>query len=289
MIMISTNYSKDAELQDIEITDYDTKYGNETGINLSRMRLPERYDIAKYYVRNKRKSKVIRDSEIITRRKGEWGKWVAKDNESLPDISDDFDWQITYNFPDTLHNNKSPIGATYGGKQVTYRRLYLILCEHFNYGEYFIDTYFDTVYPYTVKPDIDMELNKIKSDLVAYAEEYVLDGAVVTKSGNLDKRYKVNKEVKKRLKDYKQFASEWEESHGEELADKIKKDIIRALEVGEIPLDCSLSEGTLKARKLAGIASTETFFAMGDLIEHINLYVRIGGNKKWRTKQGILV
>jgi hypothetical protein len=287
--MISTNYSKDAELLDIEITDYDTKYGNETGINLSRMRLPERYDIAKYYVRNKRNSKVIRDDEVITRRKGEWGKWVHKDSEDLPDISDDFDWQITYNFPATRHNNKSPIGATYGGENVTYRRLYLILCEHFNGGEYFVDTYFDTVYPYTVKPDIDMELNKIKSDLVAYAEDYVLDGAVVTKSGNLDKRYNVNKEVKKRLKDYKQFASEWEESHGEELADKIKKDIIRALEIGEIPLSCSLSEGTLKARKLAGITSTETFFAMGDLIEHINLYVRIGGNKKWRTKQGLLV
>lgn len=287
--MISTNYSKDAELQDIEITDYDTKYGNETGINLSRMRLPERYDIAKYYVRNKRNSKVIKDGKIITRRKGEWGKWVDKDNESLPDISDDFDWQITYNFPDTLHNNKSPIGTTYGGENVTYRRLYLILCEHFNGGEYFVDTYFDTVYPYTIKPDIDMELNKIKTDLVAYAEEYVLDGAVVTKSGNLDKRYNVNREVKKRLKDYKQFASEWEESYGEELADKIKKDIIRTLEVGEIPLGCFLSENTLRARKLAGITSTETFFAMGDLIEHINLYVKIGGNKKWRTKQGILV
>ena len=105
MIMISTNYSKDAELLDIEITDYDTKYSNETGINLNRMRLPERYDIAKYYVRNKRNSKVIRNGEVITRRKGEWGKWVGKDNESLPDISDDFDWQITCNFPVTLHNN----------------------------------------------------------------------------------------------------------------------------------------------------------------------------------------
>ena len=90
MIMISTNYSKDAELLDIEITDYDTKYGNETGINLSRMRLPERYDIAKYYVRNKRNSKVIRDNKVITRRKGEWGKWVNKEAEDLPDISDDF-------------------------------------------------------------------------------------------------------------------------------------------------------------------------------------------------------
>ena len=146
-----------------------------------------------------------------------------------------------------------------------------------------------TVIPLELAILCSSALDLLKSDLVAYAEEYVLDGAVVTKSGNLDKRYKVNKEVKKRLKDYKQFASEWEESHGEELADKIKKDIIRALEVGEIPLGCSLSEGTLKARKLAGIASTETFFAMGDLIEHINLYVRIGGNKKWRTKQGILV
>ena len=51
--MISTNYSKDAPLLEDEILDYDTFNQNETGINDGRMRLPTRYDISKFYQRNK--------------------------------------------------------------------------------------------------------------------------------------------------------------------------------------------------------------------------------------------
>ena len=53
--MIS-NYTKDASLLDYEILDYDTTESNETGINSGRMRLPTRYDIAKYYQRAVRNS-----------------------------------------------------------------------------------------------------------------------------------------------------------------------------------------------------------------------------------------
>ena len=52
--MNKVDYSKDAELLDVEITDYDTVNNNDTGINDTRMRLPRRYDIVKYYKRNKR-------------------------------------------------------------------------------------------------------------------------------------------------------------------------------------------------------------------------------------------
>ena len=57
--MIRHDYSKDASLLDVEIDDFDTQSYREegnhsTGINDNRMRLPTRYDIAKYYLRNKR-------------------------------------------------------------------------------------------------------------------------------------------------------------------------------------------------------------------------------------------
>ena len=119
--MNKVDYSKDAELLDVEITDYDTVNGNDTGINDTRMRLPRRYDIVKYYKRNKRNT--------------ERGQWRKK--ASPIDFADDFDWQITYSFPSTLRNPKTAKGS-YGGRTVTYRRLYLILCEHFNGGRYFI-------------------------------------------------------------------------------------------------------------------------------------------------------
>ena len=110
--MIKTDYSKDAELLDYEILDYDTIDSHETGINDGRMRLPTRYDISKFYERNKR--------DRGKHRAGEYGQWKKKEEDDLLDFSDDFDWQITYSFPATLRNPKTKNGATYGGKSVTF-------------------------------------------------------------------------------------------------------------------------------------------------------------------------
>lgn len=258
------DYSKDAELLDVEIVD--------TGINATRMRLPNRYDIAKYYKSNKRNN--------------ERGYWVRKD--STIDFSDDFDWQITYSFPATIRNPKTSQG-TYGGKGVTYRRLYLILCEHFNGGRYFIDDYFNDVYPYTLKPEVDARLDIIKNDLIEYASDE-LDGAVATKAGEFDKRYKVNEGMKAKRKRYEAFASAWENAEGEYLASLIKDDIIYCLMSGQIPLlYTGNTQDTKRARIRAGLSAEPRFFATAQLIENIQLYVRLGGNKRWRTRQGILV
>ena len=81
--MIKPNVTKNAELLDIEIFDFDTSDVNETGINEDRMKLPSSYDISKYYKRNKRNR--------------EKGRWVKKSEEELPDFSSDFEWRITYN------------------------------------------------------------------------------------------------------------------------------------------------------------------------------------------------
>lgn len=262
--MNRVDYSKDAELLDVEIVD--------TGINATRMRLPNRYDIAKYYKRNKRNN--------------ERGYWVRKD--STIDFSDDFDWQITYSFPATIRNPKTSQGI-YGGKAVTYRRLYLILCEHFNGGRYFIDDYFNDVYPYTLKPEIDARLDVIKNDLIEYASDE-LEGAVATNAGEFDKRYKVNKGMKAKRKRYEAFASAWENAEGEYLASLIKDDIIYCLMSGQIPLlYTGNTQATERARVRAGLSAEPRFFATAQLIESIQLYVRLGGNKRWRTRQGILV
>jgi len=288
--MISMNFSKDAELLDYERFDYDTIDEHATGINESRMRLPTRYDISKYYKRNVRDSYALGDNgRIVKRNKGEYGQWKNKAEEDLLDFSDDFDWQITYSFPDTRRNNITSNGKEYGSRNVTYRRLYLILCEHFNNKEYFVDRYFNDVYPETMKSEIDSRLDEIKRDLLDVASSE-LEGAVATKSGGLDKRYKVNKGMKARIVKYEKFAQQWEDNEGIELARLIADDIKRSLAIGRIPLNHAFdSEETKRRRHNAGLGEEPVFYATSDLIDHIQLYVKIGGNRKWKTSQGILV
>ena len=286
MTMRKSDYSKNAELLDWEAYDYDTRDVHETGINDNRMRLPNRYDIAKFYKRNKRPSSY----DEFGNPRYEKGQWTKKAEEDLPDISDDFDWQITYNFPSEIHNNISPLNKVYGGAHVTYRRLYLILCERFNEGEFFVDEYFNSVYPSSyAKEAVDVELNNLKGELLYYLED-LTEGAKITTRGTLDKRAtKVNRGMASRIKEWEDFAREWEEEKGYELAEIIKDDIIRALGNGEIPLRHTMSAGTKKKRIQVGYEPEPLFFAMGDLIEHIQLYVKIGGNGQWRTDQGLVV
>ena len=284
--MRKSDYSKNAELLDWEAYDYDTRDVHETGINDNRMRLPNRYDIAKFYKRNKRPSSY----DEFGNPRYEKGQWVKKAEEDLPDFSDDFNWQITYNFPSEIHNNISPLNKVYGGAHVTYRRLYLILCERFNEGEFFVDEYFNSVYPSSyAKEVVDVELNNLKGELLYYLED-LTEGAKITTRGTLDKRAtRVNRGMTSRIKEWEDFAREWEEEKGYELAEIIKDDIIRALGNGEIPLRHTMSAGTKKKRIQVGYEPEPLFFAMGDLIEHIQLYVKIGGNGQWRTEQGLVV
>ena len=293
--MTRVNSSKDVPLIDEEILDYDTINHNETGINDGRMRLPTRYDISKYYQRNKRNRG--------KHRAGEYGKWKNKDAQDIIDFSDDFEWHITYAFPTTLRNPETKNGATYGGRNVTFRRLYLILCEHFNGGNYFVDEYFDSVYPFTVKSNVDEKLYSIKKELTDVAdymfnevnelnEEEGLEGIKVNKDGTLSKSASVrNKRAYKALDEYEKFAQEWENNEGEEVARIIKEDIISCITSGQLPCQfISEPANSTKMKRLhAGLAPTPMFSATEQLINSIQLYVKIGGNGKWLTQSGLVV
>lgn len=279
----------DAELLPEEMDDYDTvsfweEGSHPTGINKSRMRLPEAYDISMYYERLKRNSRgkwlnpETDEYETVTRRKGEYGHWKPLPKRKLPEITEvsGIDWKITYNFPDELHNNVSPLGKTYGGNTVTYRRLYLILCERFNAKEYFVDTYFRDVYPHTVKEEVDVELQTMKDELLMYRNHVVLAGAKLTKSGKLDNRFKkLNAPYVSALQAYQTFKEEWEDNKGDYLAELIAEDIKGCLASGVIPLNASHASSTEKKRIWAGYDPDTVFYALGDLIDHIQIYVKV--------------
>ena len=291
--------NKDATLLPYEIDDYDTLSVREaleagedpaglhpTGINKNRMRLPEFYDITKYYKRYKRDTKgewynpSTGEYETVTRNKGEYGTWEKLPKSKVPTITDVplEDLKVTYSFPETLHNNVSPLGHIYGGETVTYRRLYLILCEHFNNSVFFVDEYFKTVYPFTIKEEVDVALQSMKDEMEIYKTDVVLDGAVLTKKGKLSKakRYaNINSAYQQAYQDYLTFKDEWEDKRGDELAELIADDIKRALANGEIPLNREHTAKTKKKRIQAGYDPDTVFFAMGDLIDHIQLYVKV--------------
>ena len=287
----------DAELLPWEVDDYDTTEVREaleadldpaglhpTGINKSRMRLPEFYDISMYYDRLKRSSRGkwldpnTGKYKIVKRNRYEYGHWKPLPKNKVPKITGikGIQWKITYSFPDDIHNNVSPNGKIYGGATVTYRRLYLILCEAFNKKEYFVDTYFKEVYPYTMKEEVDVALQTVRDELRMYKYDVVLEGAKVTRKGQLDKRYKnQNAPYYKALEEYESFKESWEDEKGEELAELIAEDIKYSLANGLIRLNHVNETSTLNRREKAGYDRTTVFYALGDLIDHIQLYVGI--------------
>lgn len=292
--MIRSNFSKDVPLAEIETYDYDTMGLNETGINAGRMRLPTRYDISKYYQRNRRN----RGSHIA----GEYGRWVRKEEKDLIPFSDDFEWKITYSFPMTTRNPVTANGSVYGGRNVTFRRLYLILCEHFNNHQYFIDEYFDTVYPYTIKSVVDHKLAIIKQDLIGLADymfeevnalnaEEGLDEVKINKDGTLSlSASRRNRRAYKTLDEYEKFAQAWENNEGVDLARFIKEDIVNCITSGQLPCQIfSPEESTQRKRKEAGLEIEPLFSATEQLINSLQLFVNIGGSGAWQTQSGILV
>ena len=280
------NYAGNAELLPIEITDFSTMFPHPTGINRNRMKLPERYDIAKYYKRNKTPSSY----DEAGNPRYEKGRWVKK--KELPDFtSEDFDWQITYNFPSDLHPNITQLGKAYGADNMTYRRLYLILCERFNGHVYFIDNYFETIYPTSwVKEKVDVALHNAKDELMYYLEDLTED-AVVTKRGKLSKRQEDYGFYARAIDDWSTYAREWEDRVGADLAEDISYDIKTRLENGELGLiKTGLESSTKQKRRYAGVPTDDTvFFAMGSLIDSLQLYITIGGTGKWKTEQGLVV
>lgn len=203
---------------------------------------------------------------------------------------EDFDFQITYKFKSGIRRTIFN-GVKYGASNMTFRRLYEILCQHFNSGDYFIEQYFDSVYPYNgMKDYVDDKLNEVKEELTDVAESMI--GNIRLKAdGTLDLRYKDNKGLKTRLREYDKFARAWENDVGKDIATQIKEDIKASLMSGAIALTKkSLSPKTQEIRHQAGLDNPmSVFYASGQLIDNMLLYVKIGGKGNWETQQGLMV
>lgn len=199
--------------------------------------------------------------------------------DSLLD-SDDYEWAISYQFSSDFRNPYQQGIGQYGNPELSFRRLYVILCERFNNHQYFIDDYFEKVYPHTMKDIVEERLESTKQAYLELVDEVGMQTRI-TKGNKLDLRYALNKQIMELGDDIAQEDADY-------LANLVKEDIQLCLMTGIIPLNFTPSDTTLKIRKSLGIASNVGFYATGQLIEDLRIFFRLE-RKQWQTQQGIRV
>lgn len=181
----------------------------------------------------------------------------------------EWDWQITYKFSSAVRPNVFN-GVTYGASGMTYRRLYEILCKHCNDGNYFIDDYFNTVFQQSyIKKELEAKLKGIR-------EGYkTLDSLI--KRRKSDNRY--NQSYSRKIAELGEFidkAVDFVEHDIDKIAEKIKEDIINSVSTGLVTYyPDTLADSTMELRNRAGFPSDPKFYASGNFINNIFLYIRL--------------
>jgi hypothetical protein len=207
-----------------------------------------------------------------------------KPEDFAPEFFDMGPFQITYNFSRAVRDNTFPlknafgfrkkVKGEYGAKGWSYRMLYEFLCEAYNNGYPFVDTYFGQVFKTrTVYSELRRIYNSVKV-AIALESARLFEALPLKKDGTPDMRFNVSK----RYKDFKVWQNPIIRQECKRLAQDIRDDIAACLSTGLIPLSKrAISEKTKAAReKLIGLDPTRVFFASGRLIRHLNIYVEIG-------------
>jgi hypothetical protein len=219
---------------------------------------------------------------IMTRRIALHGNNSPDDFD--PEFFDMGPFQITYSFSHAIRKNDFPlkdalpfrsgVKGEYGAAGWSFRMLYEFLCEAYNGGYPFVDTYFGQVFKTrSVYTGFKSIYDTIQEDI--NAEQFDLFMSLPLKAdGTPDMRYAASK----RFKDFKVWQDPIVRQDCKRLAEAVRKDIIACLSDGHIPLrKQAVSDRTRKARaKLAGLDPSRFFFASGQLIRHLNIYVEVG-------------
>ena len=186
-------------------------------------------------------------------------------------------YQITYNFSSNIRQNifLTINGKTrkYGVGGISFRLLYEFLCEHFNGGEYFIDTYFNQTFETrSVHAELDT-LNDSVAEAVDAAKEELLSRVPMKKDGTPNMRFNISKL-------FMNFAF-WQKpivrSECARVAEAIRKDIVRCLSTSQLPLrKQAVSKKTaLERAKMPSLDAHQFFYASGSLINSLSIYVEL--------------
>lgn len=205
----------------------------------------------------------------------------------LEDISDSFNFDVKYHFPaSSFRNPMMPSGLSYG-QAWNFDTLYRKLCAEFNDGQLFIDEYFDNIFPYSLRDEMEFFFDDIKNDIVSTYEEFI-QNIRLTKKGEFDKRFTT---ILKPLMDFTKYARSFVKEQGGYWAERIKEDIIMKMQSGELPTFFNKAdnlESTKEKRVKAGLSPEPVFMASGQLINSIIIDVKVG-KKKWKKGHFITV
>jgi hypothetical protein len=201
-----------------------------------------------------------------------------------PEFFDMGPFQVTYNFSHAIRKNNFPLknalpyqpkaAGEYGAAGWSFRMLYEFLCEAYNGGHPFVDTYFDQIFKTrTVYAGFKGIYDTIQEDI--NAEQLNLFMSLPHRSdGTPDMRYTASK----KYKDFKVWQDPIVRQDCKNFAEAIRDDIVVCLSTGRIPLrKKAVSKRTAEARgKLVGLDPSRFFFASGQLVRHLNIYVEVG-------------
>ena len=211
------------------------------------------------------------------------------DSNSPDDFRSEFlgmgPFQIMYNFPSSIRNNVFS-GGTYGSPGWSHRMLYEFLCEAFNAGVPFIDTYFGRVFKSrpVYREFLDM-YNEVQ-DKLNNEQLDLFQGVPLKADGTPDMRYAASK----RFMDFKVWQDPIIRQECKYIASEIRNDIVRCLYAGKIPVSGRMSPVVSKAtqkqrERLLGMRHpNRLFFASGELIRHLNIYVAVARDKNSRGR-----
>jgi hypothetical protein len=177
--------------------------------------------------------------------------------------------RIVYNFSSARRNNMFPvIGSTlkaaYGEAGKTFKALYELLCDRFNSGIPFIDTYFDHVFK-------GRPVYRRFAGLWKTARERM----------DAEKSARGIRDAKGRFMRHDLWREAILQRTAKDVAKEIREDIIVCLSTGLIPFRGRKSQQPAastqaKRRRFVGFDVTHLFYASGQLIRHVNIYVNVG-------------
>jgi hypothetical protein len=223
---------------------------------------------------------------IMTRRIGMSYRKLPDDWE--PEFFDMGPFQITYNFSRAIRNNNFPVKNAlftkpkmmkeYGASGWSFRMLYEFLCTVYNGNVPFIDTYFERVFKTRpVYAKFRGIYDAIQDDIDA--EQFDLFQSVPLKAdGTPDMRYAISR----KFMDFKVWQDPIIQRRCEILATQIRFDIEACLRDGILQLSgragTTVASRTRKIRAELGgmIHPDRLFYASGQLIGHLNIFVEIG-------------
>jgi hypothetical protein len=158
---------------------------------------------------------------------------------------------------------------------MSFARLYDFLCATYNGGERFVDTYFQKQFPYSPAGRLFQSVNRELRDGVdaEYGEKY---SAALERKATKEGRPNMSTTEGLQLKKFSVFRAGHVKSELKRLRGAVKAEIVQYLSTGSIELKFTGPKAsTLLSRAAAGITSSVGFYATGQLINSIQLDIRL--------------